>query len=117
MAHEAERLGASGVQDLPRADVQGVAQLRQFVGQTDVDEAESVLEDLGGLGHFGTRYRVHPHPQLRVETGGQVSASGRQAADDLGYVQDGVAAVARVQSLGGERQAEVRSYLSSPRFE
>ena len=56
-AHEAERLGRRGVDDLVDVDVHPVGQARQLVDERDVDRAEDVLQQLGHLGDLGGRDR------------------------------------------------------------
>ena len=52
-AHEAERLGRGGVDDLPDVDPHPVGEHRQLVDERDVDRAEDVLQQLGELGDLG----------------------------------------------------------------
>src|SRR5260370_1256968 len=48
-AHETERLGRRGIEDLPDVDVQTLVDHLQLVDECDVDAPEDVLEQLGGL--------------------------------------------------------------------
>ena len=49
-AHEAERLGRRGVDDLPHVEAHPLAEEGELVDERDVDVAEHVLEELGQLG-------------------------------------------------------------------
>ena len=52
-AHEPERLGRRGVDDLPDVEAHPLAQQGELVDEGDVDVAEDVLEELRQLGRVG----------------------------------------------------------------
>ena len=51
--HVAERLGRGGLDDLPDIDAHAFEDHLELVDQGDVDRAEDVLQELGGLGDPG----------------------------------------------------------------
>ena len=106
-AHEAEGLGLGGVEHLPDVDAHAVVDDLELVDQGDVDGAEDVLGQLGGLGGAG---RGDPHGAVDravVERLGEVARDLVDAADHLWGVGGAVAGVAGVLALGREGEEEL----------
>ena len=108
-AHEAERLGRRGVDDLPDVDAHPVAEHRQLVDERDVDRAEDVLEQLRHLGGVRRRHRHELVAHVAVELERALEAGVREPADDLRRVAQRVVGAARVDALGREGDVEVHA--------
>src|SRR5262244_404796 len=67
--HEPERLGRGRLDDLPGIDADFPTRESQLVGEGDVDAAEGVLEELGGLGDAGARGLEYAGRDVAIETG------------------------------------------------
>ncbi len=83
VGQEGERLGRGGLDHLPGRDAEPVAHQRELVGERDVDGAERVLVQLGGLGDLGAGDRDHRVDDLPVEQLGAPQALRRHARDEL----------------------------------
>ena len=111
--HETEGLRLGGVDDLPHVDVHGGIDDLEFVHQGDVDAAEGVLEELGGLGDAAGGDGHEGLDRDGIEGDGLGQAGGGEAADDLGDGGDHALGIARVFALGGEGQVEIRARLEA----
>src|SRR5215213_4090481 len=105
--HEAEGLGRGGADDLPGVYAEGVAEAGHLVRHADVDGAEGVLQEFGGLGDAGGADRVDVVDDLRVEVRGRVGRGVGRAADHLGDVVRLELRVAGVYALGREGEQEI----------
>ena len=106
-AHEAERLGRRGVDDLPDVDPHPVRQDRQLVDERDVDRAEDVLQQLGQLRDLRRGDGDERLAHAAVEVEGSLGALACEAADELGRVADREVRAAGIDALGREREREV----------
>ncbi len=109
--HEAERLRLGRVDHLPHVDVHPVAHQRELVHEADVHGAERVLEELDHLGHARGADRHDGVHHLAVERHRHPRAHLVMPAHDLRDVLRLELRVARVHTLGRERQVEVLSGL------
>ena len=109
-AHEAERLGRGGVDDLPDVDAHAVGEHRELVDERDVDRAEDVLQQLRQLGHLGRgdRHERRRRRARRPSSARSVHAR-REAADDLRRV------ARSCSRCGRGRRARARTRARSPR--
>jgi hypothetical protein len=105
--HEAERLAAGGVDDLPHVEPERPAHQRQLVDEADVDRPEGVLQQLDHLRRLGARHHHDLRRDAPVELGRTRRAGRRDAAEDARDAGDGEALVAGVDPLGREAQVEV----------
>ncbi|EAU66011.1 hypothetical protein STIAU_4801 [Stigmatella aurantiaca DW4/3-1] len=111
--HEAERLGAGRLDDLPHIDVHPVAEHLHLVDHGDVHAPEDVLQQLGELRHARGGHRNDFLERAGVEGLGHLEARGREATDDLRNGLRVEALVARVLTLGAEGQVEVHARLQA----
>jgi hypothetical protein len=105
--HEAEGLGGGGADDFPGVYAEGVAEAGHFVCHPDVDGAEGVLQELGGLGDARRTHREDIFNDPRVEVRGSLGRGVRRASDDLRDVVRLELRVAGVNALGREGQQEI----------
>ena len=106
-AHEAERLGGRGVDDLPDVEAHPLAQQRELVDERDVDVAEDVLEELRelrGVRRGELEDVVVDRPEERRGAGRRGRGRG---ADEPRDALRCAGRVAGVDPLRGERQVEV----------
>ena len=105
--HEAVRLGRRGVDDLHDVQLEHARDLRQLVGERDVDRPEGVLHQLGHLGSAGRRHLVHGVRVPGERSGGLVRTAPGGPAHDAGHGLVAVPVVARVDALGAEGHCDV----------
>ena len=105
--HEAERLAAGRLDDLPDVDAEPVAEHGELVDQGDVDAAEDVFEQLGHFGHLGGGDRHEVIERLAVDLDDLGGAGRREAAHDLGRRLGRVVGAPGIDPLGREGEVEV----------
>src|SRR5262249_44493034 len=108
--HESERLGGGRLDDLPGVDADLPTRESELVGEGDVDAAEGVLEELGGLGDAGARGLEYAGGDVAIETGRELGAGRGDAAHYLGDVGGGELPIARIDALGGEGQEGIDAH-------
>src|SRR5262249_36767787 len=112
-AHEAERLGRGGVEDLPDVDAHAVEDHLELVRERDVDRPEDVLDELRRLGGPGVARADRPLDHGVVDGLGEVAAELVDPADDLRNRSGRERRIARILALGRERQEELLAALES----
>src|SRR5215470_297202 len=105
--HKAEGLGRRRLDDLPGIDTDLAAGEGELVRKSDVHAAERVLEELRRLGHARVRGLEYAHRHVAVQVRRELGAALRHAADYLGNVGGGEAAVPGVDPLGREGEEDV----------
>lgn len=105
--HVAERLGGGGVDDVPHVDVHLVEDHLEFVDEGDVDGAEDVFREFGGLGDTAVADGVNVVDGEGIEFDAALEAGGGVAAHDFGDGADGVVLASGVFPFGGEGEMEV----------
>ena len=116
-AHEPERLGRGGVDDLPDVEAHPLAQQGELVDERDVDVAEDVLEQLGQLGRVGRGHLDDVLVDVAQQRGRACRALRRRGADEPRDALAGARRIARVDPLGGEREVEVGAGLEPAALE
>jgi len=114
--HKAEGLGGGGLDHLPDVDAHAAEDLLHLVDQGDVDAAEDILEQFGGLGGAGAADR-HRGGDIAVERDGAFAGVGVIGADDFWGGAHGKVLVVRVLALGRKGDPEIDIALSAGLFE
>src|SRR5215210_4594212 len=97
--HKPEWLRCRGVDDFPHVHPEFLADNLHFVDESDVDRAESVLQQLYQLRRFRAGHRYDGVETRRVKRGGNFGARGCNSADHLWRIFDVPPGVARIDAL------------------
>ena len=85
--HEAKRFGARGGDDVPDINVHGGINALEFVDEGDVDGAENIFEQLGGLGRPAIGHGNEVTDGAAIHLLRQRQTIRRETANDLGNVR------------------------------
>src|SRR5262249_51571669 len=92
---EAERLGLCGGDDLPNINAHGVKDDFEFIDESDIHRAISILQDFARLRHAGAGDADNPSDDRLIEGGCQVAAGVINGAYDFGNRARGEVLVTR----------------------
>ena len=108
--HEAEGLGARGLDHLPDVDAHRLINELQLVHERDIDRTEDVLGELHRLGGPCVANRHHALDELPIERFRRCGSARTVASHHLGDARGGEIGIARILPLGriGDEQCFLR---------